>query len=1673
MNRTITPYPQAAARLLGLLAFLFLAPLSGQGQGQGPADLPTQGREFWLGFPQNGFGAQQLRVIISSRVATSGVVSFPNTGWSQPFTVAANGSAQVVMPMAAEITGSEAVSNKGVHVTAQDPVTVFLVNFQNFTSDVAQALPLEGLGTTYRVEAYSGLPNFNNIYRSQLLIVATEDDTEVRITPSVNTSAGRPAGVPFTVTLNTGQCYQVQAATDTGDLSGTLVEGTESSGPCRPFAVYGGSMCANIPSACQACDMIFDQLKPVEAWGTVHHTVPVHGLPFSGYRILAHQENTMVSIDGGAPITLGAGQRHDVNTVATGACITADKPVSVTQFLEGYFCANAGDPAMVVLSPAERLSQDVVFRTSASTQITNHSVTVVMDASATGQLQLNGSTVSQALFNTYPGCSSKAYARIPLTAGTHRLQAAAGFAAYVFGLGVGESYAYSVHDIASEEEEPQALVCADSEITLTAPEPLDGLQWTAASAPNTVLGTSQSYTFTPSANDTLIASGFIPGTECPKSFRFPVGVLLSALPGMSANGLPQATVCQFAPVQLALEPAPDPALFDILWSPANSLSDPTSVNPVTQPLEDTWYTVQVISPVGCGSYSDSVWVEVLPSALYRMHASTDDEAICLGGSAQLSAQAEMVINSDGFNLAPAAFWQTIQGGGISATCGAVTGSSLLFNGAGTRSATTVAMDLSTGGHVHFDLFIAGPGSPCDDADPGEDVVLEYSTNGGGTWSITATYNEALYPGFTAVSVQLPEAAQAASTLLRFRQMANSGGGQDVWALDNVIFTSYGTAGISFSWEPAASLNAPNVPDPSATPQVTTWYTSLATETGTGCQQQDSVLVEVQDAFFLALTPDTAICDANGVQLSAVPSAGNGIVYDWTPDNGSLSATNVPDPIATPDTNTTYTVTATNDIGCVATGSVTIGVGQLATLTVSADQDVLCQGQSTQLSSILTGAGNFSYSWSPPTGLDNATAPNPVASPTSSTVYTLTVEDLQSGCTLASSIALQVNTDYTISASPDAQLCSAIGHQLTVQHNIPQPTYAWSPAANLNAANIQSPSILSNTSATYTVTVTDANGCSVSDEVVITVAFEDPVQPQPISFCGGLSAVLDAGYPGMEHAWSNGATTQQITVSESGNYTVTITNDQGCDAILTFPVTVHPLPMLTLSPDQVLCGAGQAELTATSPGNNIQWSTGATGASITVTQEGTYSAQATNSFGCTTSATTTVSFPPDPQDALQDVGICIGESTTLNAGNPGSSHLWNTGATTQSITVSEAGTYTVTVTTVDGCTADFQAEVAVHPHPVISLGEDTLLCAGDQLQLDAGNPGATYVWSTGATSQTISVNTAGTYTVTAAFGACEAQDAITVSIGDAPADELQDVSACEGDLVTLDAGNNGATYMWNNGATSRSILVATSGTYTVEITLPNGCTSSFDALVEMLTYPAVELGNDTALCEGRSIVLDAGDGPGTYQWTTGSTSSTLNVNSAGTYGVVVSNGPCISSDAVTITLSPSPARMAARQLFACLEEEPRYVVLDAGNPGSQYDWSTGESSQAILASAYGWYFVQVTNSFDCALRDSVVVNEYCPSSIYLPNTFTPNGDGINDEFLAVGKNIASLHMVVFDRWGGVLFESNDPSIGWDGTFKGEPVKNDMYIWKIRYRFLEDEDGRMGMEQERMGHIQVLR
>jgi gliding motility-associated-like protein len=1661
---------ESSWRALFALAFLALATAGAIAQTS--ASLPTRGKRFWAAFMQNGFGAQHVRVHVVTTGATSGTISVPLMGWSSPFSAAANSVIIVEVPTSAENTGSEVAQGKGVLIESADSVNVFISSFQNYTHESTQVLPEPSLGIAYRVDAYRGLPNFNNLHKSELLVLATADGTQVRITPSVNTAGGRPAGLPFTVNLSAGQTYQIQAAQDVLDLTGTLVEATDASGPCRPFAVFGGSMCATAPGQCSACDHVVEQCPPVNAWGTRYYTVPVIGVTSVTYRVMAHLNGTSVSIAGGAPILLNAGQTHEVSGTATPVCIDASQPVSVAQMMEGYSCAGNGDPSLFLLSPAERMSTSARWSTLGSAQINSHSVSVVVPASAVNQVLLDGNPVSAALFQPYGACADRKQAKLPVTAGTHRLQCAAGFQAYVFGLGYGESYATATHDLKAVPVQPDSTICGASTVTLTTPEPLANAQWVVLSDPGTVIATGNSFTVTPTQSESYRVSGQLPASGCPREFTYHVGIPLTIPTLLTANNQPTINVCQYEPVQLGLVPPPDPAWFNIQWWPTTSLDNAASNSPIATPLSTTWYGVSVQSPTGCGNMVDSILVSVTPGSIIDLEVSAQPSTVCAGNTSQLSSRVLRAIARDAFDTAPAAIWTAIQGGAASTACGSYTGSALYFNGNGQRSAQTLAFNTTGGGFVRFMLKIANGVPPCEDADPGDDVVLEYSTNNGINWATLSTFNEGAFPGFQQVNAVIPPIAQSANTMFRVRQLSNQGAGHDNWAIDDFILAVYDNAFASYAWSQQATLNSATAFDPVATPTVSGWYKLQATDPTAGCVYKDSVFVTVAPAFGLSVTPSTTLCSITGVQLLATPSSGSGITYTWTPNNGTLSSTSAADPVATPTETTTYAVTATNSAGCTATGQTTITVGQLFGLTVTAAQTTLCQGQSTQLTATVSGGSGLTYSWSG-AGLSNVGIPNPVAAPNQTTTYTCTVSHTASGCQLSQSITITVNTGYTANAGNSLTLCTTIGHTLDVQHNVPNASYSWTPAMNLNAANIQSPTILVDGTATYSVTVSDPFGCSVSGQVTVTRAFAGVPAAQSVSACAGVPPPLTAPAIGVSYLWSTGAATPSIVPVQSGPHTVTITDGNGCQAISTFNVTLHALPVVNLGPDLSICGNAPQELNAGNAGSTYLWSTGAQTQTINATVSGTYAVAVTNANGCTANDAVTVDFSALPVDQLSDVTTCITTPPTLNAGNPGATYQWSTGATAQSIIAAVSGTYSVVVTTQQGCSATFDAQVTLAPSLSVQLGADTMLCAGSTLVLDAGNAGASYLWSNGASSQTIQVAAAGNYSVVVGNGYCTATDAVTIDVVAGPSDALQDITACVDAPPTLNAGNAGCTYLWSTGALTQTIAVNTSGTFSVIVTNAAGCASTFDAVVSLVQPPSIELGADTVLCEGQALVLDAGNPGATYAWSNGASTRTITVRTPATYTVQVSNGYCQRTDAIAVHFNPSPARMAVNEFHACLDDEPKYVVIDAGNAGSRHTWSTGETTRVIMAGAYGWYFVHMTNVYDCSTLDSARVIEYCPATIFVPNTFTPNGDGVNDVFLPVGKSIASIRMVIHDRWGELLFETDDLNVGWDGTYRGELVKNDMYVWRMEYKFYTDKDGSVGVQQTQMGHIQVLR
>ncbi len=348
------------------------------------------------------------------------------------------------------------------------------------------------------------------------------------------------------------------------------------------------------------------------------------------------------------------------------------------------------------------------------------------------------------------------------------------------------------------------------------------------------------------------------------------------------------------------------------------------------------------------------------------------------------------------------------------------------------------------------------------------------------------------------------------------------------------------------------------------------------------------------------------------------------------------------------------------------------------------------------------------------------------------------------------------------------------------------------------------------------------------------------------------------------------------------------------------------------------------------------------------------------------------------------GVCIGDSTTVTiAGNTGAIQwqssltglvgTWSnvvgaTNATLSTGALSDTIYYRAVVTNTDACAlSDTTSAVQVSAYPLpVQVLSDVVQCGGT-VTLDAQNGGATYLWSDNSTNQTLAVTASGSYDVliTSALG-CENRDTAVVTINALPVVNLgADTTRCAG-TVTLDAANNGATYLWSDASTGQTLTVSTTGIYAVEVTDANNCSGVDTISVVINSLPVVNLGVDTTQC-GGPVVLDAQNAGATYMWSDSSSAQTLAVTTSGVYyvNVIDANG-CESTDTVAVTINALPVVNLGADIVQC----SGIVTLDAQNAGSTYMWNDSTTAQTLTASASGTYSVMVTDTNSCSASDTI-------------------------------------------------------------------------------------------------------
>lgn len=714
--------------------------------------------------------------------------------------------------------------------------------------------------------------------------------------------------------------------------------------------------------------------------------------------------------------------------------------------------------------------------------------------------------------------------------------------------------------------------------------------------------------------------------------------------------------------------------------------------------------------------------------------------------------------------------------------------------------------------------------------------------------------------------------------------------------------------------------------------------SLTVTNTFGCTASDTVEVIENTLPQSGLTGPYRFCAGETLTLAADDSAGD---YLWS--NGSTnSAIDI-------DAAGIYTLTITDNNNCQSTEAVELIENPLPQPSILGGSD-LCAD-----SSLLLAADDSyaAYAWQG--GSTDSTLL--VDSPGS---YTLSVTDAV-GCVGSTSIDIQevplpqVGLAGPLAFCEDSTLLIDAGPSFT--------DYQWSTGAQAQSINVMA-------AGTYTVTVTDNNGCVNSDSVTASVLPEPPITLQGDSlFCDGASTSLNieqANYPTV--AWSTGGSGNSETFDESGTYGISVVDGNNCSNDTLFNIVELPPVQVSIDGESIVCEGDTAVLQAPAGFEAYTWSTGVVDTTaITVQETGVYRVTVTDSFGCTAASVFGFQVSDYPSLTVPDSLFYCEESTnTLEAVSPDATAFeWSTGDSQPAIEVGSAGEYTVTVTNGFGCsTADSVAVVEIE-EPLPFITGDLSLCPNDTAVLRVVDEYMAYAWSTGASEEAIVIESEGSYqvTVTDEYGCSGATNIIVDGVEEADVN-IENVDVfCAGDTVLLQANSSNAIgFEWSNGQSGDNLLISAGGQYAVTATNVYGCVAEDVVEVEAFDQPVPGLPDYLADCAGETRSFSAAPGFESYFWNTGATNPTIVTSQSGLYIVTVTdaNG-CTAVDTTEVFLKPPPNPQITPAQNIC---QGNSATLQVFGEWSSINWSSGDTTQSIVVDEAGSYGVLVEDSLGC-------------------------------------------------------------------------------------------------------------
>ncbi|HXH18809.1 MAG TPA: gliding motility-associated C-terminal domain-containing protein [Chitinophagales bacterium] len=813
--------------------------------------------------------------------------------------------------------------------------------------------------------------------------------------------------------------------------------------------------------------------------------------------------------------------------------------------------------------------------------------------------------------------------------------------------------------------------------------------------------------------------------------------------------------------------------------------------------------------------------------------------------------------------------------------------------------------------------------------------------------------------------------------------------------------SGGAAPYSYLWQPGGLSGASQSSLAAGT------YTITATD-ASGCTGTGSVTLTAPTAISLSTSKTDATCAGND-GTAAVTASGGTPPYSYSWSNGAASAS------VSGLQAGNYSVTVNDNNNCTAAAGITISSTGGPTVSLISQTNISCNGATDGAADISVSGGTppYTFLWTNGATTEDVSGLTPGA-------HSVTVTDNLS-CVSVFNVSITEPSALSVSGIVTNTGCAlSVGAvDVTVSGGTPAYSYSWTTgAATQDVSNLSE--------GNYTVTVTDANSCQAINSFTIntvpaccTLQIAATVSNPGCGLSdGAIDITITTGSGSYSFLWNNSATTEDLSNVPAGSYSVTVTDIvQTCDRDTTVNLSNPNAPIITSisSTPETCLGDDDGTATVVASGGTgtltYLWSSNQTGATITGLAPGNYSVTITDANNCQATGTTTVQAGQvcctltstattiDASCSLADGSLTITVDTASGTAPFSYSIDGVNYVATNTFSNLAAGTYSAIARDANLC-ADTSTVVVAEANNTLSLTTTgtNVTCFGYNdgmatVIVSGGNPPVTYLWSNNSSISTIINLSPGVYYVTVTDQSnCQRVDSVTISGRAQLVVNIDDVSFCAGDSATLSVSGSFAQIRWSTGDTTPSIIVTQPGNISVQVTDTAGCLATDNAAVTVNTPPAVDAGLDTTIYDFESVVLQP------------TVSGTVNPS-----GFVWSPSTGLSDATI-------------RNPIASPDSSIIYKLVYTDNNGCS------ASDSVIFTVVEGEFFAVV------------------------PNAFSPNGDDVNDILYVYSKGLKRLVFRVYNRWGSKVFESRDPSVGWDGTFRGKLLDPAVFVYELYAEYL---------------------